>query len=95
MPGFCSNYEQLDSLYIFGYDPLLNNIEGEFVIKPYNPGLLTGDSRLSANRADCTVIATNHSSYNLEQIAASSKLVFDTRGATAGLDNDNIIRLGE
>ncbi len=45
--------------------------------------------------ADCTVIATNHSSYDLEQIVIWSKLVFDTRGATRQLKNTNIVRLGE
>ncbi|UCD54104.1 MAG: nucleotide sugar dehydrogenase [Dehalococcoidia bacterium] len=45
--------------------------------------------------ADCVVIATDHSCYNLKQIIAQSKLVFDTRGATRGLKGDNIIRLGE
>ena len=45
--------------------------------------------------ADCVVIATDHSCYDLEQIIAQSKLVFDTRGATRGLKSDNIIRLGE
>ncbi|MFC2020392.1 nucleotide sugar dehydrogenase [Chloroflexota bacterium] len=44
---------------------------------------------------DCVVIATDHSCYSLEQIVAQSKLVFDTRGATKGLQQDNIIRLGE
>ena len=33
MQRFCDNYEQLDSLYIYGYDPFLNNIEAEFGIK--------------------------------------------------------------
>jgi len=45
--------------------------------------------------ADCVVIATDHSCYDLEQIAARSKLVFDTRGTTRGLNHDNIVRLGE
>ncbi len=53
---------------------------------------LTGENLSSM---DCVVIATNHSSYNLKQIAARSKLIFDTRGVTRGLNNDNIIRLGE
>lgn len=44
---------------------------------------------------DCTVIATDHSIYNLEEIVSWSKLVFDTRGATKGLEHDNIVRLGE
>ncbi len=45
--------------------------------------------------ADLVVIATAHSGYDLGKIATSAKLVFDTRGATRGLSNDNIIRLGE
>lgn len=44
---------------------------------------------------DCTVIATDHSCYNLEQIAGWSKLVFDVRGATRRLNGNNIVRLGE
>lgn len=49
----------------------------------------------SLSSADCVVIATDHSCYDLEQIATRSKLVFDTRGATKGLEHDNIVRLGE
>jgi UDP-N-acetyl-D-glucosamine dehydrogenase len=49
----------------------------------------------SLSSADCVVIATDHSCYDLEQIAAQSKLVFDTRGATKRLKHDNIVRLGE
>jgi len=45
--------------------------------------------------ADCIVIATAHSSYDIERIAASSKLVFDASGATKHLGGDNIVRLGE
>ena len=45
--------------------------------------------------ADCVVIATAHGCYDIEKIVASSKLVFDSRGATKGLNNDNIVRLGE
>jgi len=48
--------------------------------------------RLSS--ADCVVIATDHTSYNLDDIVARSKLVFDTRGTTRGLKHDNITRLG-
>lgn len=49
----------------------------------------------SLSSADCVVIATDHSCYDLEQIATRARLVFDTRGATRGLNHDNIIRLGE
>ncbi len=45
--------------------------------------------------ADCVIIATDHECYNLEKIVASSKLVFDSRGVTKGLNSDNIVRLGE
>jgi len=45
--------------------------------------------------ADCVVIVTDHSCYDLGEVAASAKLVFDTRGATRGLGGDNIVRLGE
>jgi UDP-N-acetyl-D-glucosamine dehydrogenase len=46
--------------------------------------------------ADCIVIATDHSCFDLEQVAACSKLVFDTRGVTRKLKgHSNIARLGE
>jgi len=44
---------------------------------------------------DCVLIATNHSCYDMGEIAASAKLVFDTRGVTRGLKQTNIVRLGE
>jgi UDP-N-acetyl-D-glucosamine dehydrogenase len=49
--------------------------------------------KLSA--VDCVVIATDHSCYDMEEVTAQAKLVFDTRGATRGLKGDNIVRLGE
>jgi UDP-N-acetyl-D-mannosaminuronate dehydrogenase len=45
--------------------------------------------------ADCVVIATDHSCYNMDEVIARSKLVFDTCGMTRGLKSKNIIRLGE
>jgi UDP-N-acetyl-D-glucosamine dehydrogenase len=44
---------------------------------------------------DCVVIAVDHSCYNMGEVVARAKLVFDTRGATRGLKGDNIVRLGE
>jgi UDP-N-acetyl-D-glucosamine dehydrogenase len=44
---------------------------------------------------DCVVIATDHSCYDMRDVVAHTKLVFDTRGATRGLTGDNIVRLGE
>lgn len=70
---------------------------------PYIPNIQLSDGSLSSvdlaekklSSADCVVIATNHSCYNLEQIVAQAKLVFDTRGVTRGLKQKNIVRLGE
>jgi len=45
--------------------------------------------------ADCVVITTDHSCYDMGEVAANAKLVFDTRGATRGVNGDNIVRLGE
>ncbi len=53
---------------------------------------LTGKSLASA---DCVIIATDHSCYNMDEVIAHSKLVFDTRGVTKGLKGNNIVRLGE
>ena len=44
---------------------------------------------------DCVVIAADHSCYDIEQIITCSKLVFDTRGATRGIKQANVVRLGE
>jgi UDP-N-acetyl-D-glucosamine dehydrogenase len=49
------------------------------------------DKRLS--KADCVVIATDHTSYDYKDIAKKASLVFDTRGVTRKLKNRNIIRL--
>jgi UDP-N-acetyl-D-glucosamine dehydrogenase len=53
---------------------------------------LTGEYLASV---DCVVIATDHSDYDMNDIVAQAKLVFDTRGATRKLKRDNIVRLGE
>jgi UDP-N-acetyl-D-glucosamine dehydrogenase len=45
--------------------------------------------------ADCVIIATDHSCYNMDEVVAQAKLVFDTRGVTKGLRGNNIVRLGE
>jgi len=43
---------------------------------------------------DCVVITTNHSEYDIQAIVDNSKLVVDTRNATKGMGNGQIIRLG-
>jgi UDP-N-acetyl-D-glucosamine dehydrogenase len=41
---------------------------------------------------DCIVIATDHSDYDFTAIAAQAQLIVDTRNATAGLGQENIVR---
>jgi UDP-N-acetyl-D-glucosamine dehydrogenase len=41
---------------------------------------------------DCVLIATDHSSYDYEEIVRESKLVVDTRGATRGIKSEKVIR---
>lgn len=68
---------------------------------PYVPKINIGGETLASVEineerlasADCVVIATDHSDYDYEYIVGKSKLVFDTRGVTRGLDNPNITRL--
>ena len=70
---------------------------------PYIPVLQPGQDTLTSvelnaenlSSADCVVIATAHDSYDIEKIITSSRLVFDSRGVTRGVDGDNIVRLGE
>jgi UDP-N-acetyl-D-glucosamine dehydrogenase len=41
---------------------------------------------------DCVVISTNHSSYDYKFIVRNSKLVVDTRNATAGLKSKKVVK---
>jgi len=41
---------------------------------------------------DCVLIATDHSDYDYERIVRESRLVVDTRNATARLDQTNVVR---
>ena len=43
---------------------------------------------------DCVVITTNHSEYDFKAIVENSRLVVDTRNATAGIDSEKVKRLG-
>ncbi len=45
--------------------------------------------------AECCILATDHTAYDLEHIVSRSKVLFDARGATKHLKNANIVRLGE
>jgi UDP-N-acetyl-D-glucosamine dehydrogenase len=44
---------------------------------------------------DCVVVATDHSCYDLNDIADKASLLFDTRGATCNLSQQSVVRLGE
>jgi len=70
---------------------------------PYIPDITSGKILLKSVEltkenllgADCTVIVTAHTWYDIKKIVATSKLVFDCRGITRGISGDNIVRLGE
>ncbi len=49
-------------------------------------------SNKSLKRYDCSVIITNHSTYDYRWIVNNSRLVIDTRNATSGLKNSKIIK---
>jgi UDP-N-acetyl-D-glucosamine dehydrogenase len=49
----------------------------------------------SISSADCVVIATDHSCYDIQYVINNARLVFDTRGVTRDIKKGNIIRLGE
>lgn len=44
-------------------------------------------------RADVVIIATNHSSYDFEDIVSNSQIVFDTRNATNGITAEKLYRM--
>ncbi len=46
-----------------------------------------------AAAADCTVVVTDHSSFNYRQIADRAKLIVDTRNAFKGIQSPKIVRL--
>ena len=48
---------------------------------------------ISLPTADCVVMVTNHSYYNITDIVAASPLLVDTRNATKGISNPTIIKL--
>ena len=43
--------------------------------------------------ADCVLIITDHTCFDIETIVDHAPLVFDTRNATSGYEDDNIVRL--
>jgi len=69
----------------------------------YVPTIQVGQDNISSveltaealSTADCVVVATDHSYYDIEKVVRLSQMVFDARGVTKGLNYENIIRLGE
>lgn len=70
---------------------------------PFVGELKIGDGKLASvtvnyrnlKSYDCAVIATDHSSFDLDFIVRNSRAVMDTRGCTRGIVSDKIQRLGE
>ena len=72
---------------------------------PYIPEIKQGDALLKSEpelsaemlkKFDVVIITTDHSSYDLDLIAANSKVVIDTRNALKNMKNrKNIVLLGE
>ena len=46
-----------------------------------------------AAQADCTVVVTDHSTFNYPKIAEQAKLIVDTRNALKGIASEKIVRL--
>jgi UDP-N-acetyl-D-glucosamine dehydrogenase len=67
---------------------------------PFHDELEVGGTHLAREalddalaEADLTVILTHHSTYEWPEIVERSRLVFDARGATQGIDAENVERL--
>ena len=54
--------------------------------------LKSEDAGLAA-RADCTVVVTDHSTFDYPKIAEQAKLIVDTRNALKGITSEKIVRL--
>ena len=70
-------------------DPFVDEVRFDGIYAKSTP--LNADSLKSY---DCVVIATNHKVYDYQMIVSNSKLVIDTRNATAKIKDEKIIRLG-
>jgi UDP-N-acetyl-D-galactosamine dehydrogenase len=71
---------------IYGYDPLLSDIEQEFGIKAQEFRLSTNDSRLATNLFDCVILAVVHDAFKnitLDELKGSmndNPILIDVRG---------------
>lgn len=55
--------------------------------------LVSQDALASARQADCSVIITDHSSFDYKGLVTAAKLIVDTRNALRGFDSEKIVRL--
>jgi UDP-N-acetyl-D-glucosamine dehydrogenase len=55
--------------------------------------LSSQDALASAKKADCSVIITDHSTFDYKGLVDSATLIVDTRNALRGFESDKIVRL--
>jgi UDP-N-acetyl-D-glucosamine dehydrogenase len=55
--------------------------------------LVSQDALASARQADCSVIITDHSSFDYKGLVTAAKLIVDTRNALRGFESEKIVRL--
>jgi len=66
---------------------------------PHVPQLDLEEERLQSQEvglvesADCTVVITDHTAFDYQEIAQKAKLIVDTRNALKGIDSPKIVRL--
>ncbi len=76
-----------------GADVYYNDPYFPFVGHGRHYDLNMASTRLSGlDQYDCVLIVTDHSAYDYPRIVAQSRLVVDTRNATAGIESANIVR---
>ncbi len=74
--------------YLSYHDPYIGNVQ---VDGDTLSSVELTDELLSS--ADCVVIATDHSSYDYQNIVDKARLVFDARGTTRGIKSEKIVKL--
>lgn len=68
---------------------------------PYIPELEVGDATYNSvsladerlHTADCVIIATDHSTIDVDRLVDETSMIFDTRNATAHREDDHVVRL--
>ncbi len=55
--------------------------------------LVSQDALASAKQADCSVVITDHTSFNYKELLNAAKLIVDTRNALRGFESEKIVRL--